>query len=260
MQSAAVLHPHLLVWRDPPVWPFVWRGLLPLAALAFAASFALGPVARYWIEGTGQCETRDQLGAAGYGWVGLSVSGQSVTLSGEEPAAGAGERAIAVAKAVTCPTWIGRRTCAVSVAGRFIAPAPLVGTTAAPTPAPTAAQACERSLAGVLAGEQIEFTSGSAAIDTRSAALLDRLAQEASSCPGTLRIEGHTDPVGRSAFNRKLSQARAAAVRDALIARGVPAERLRARGFAARRPLADNRTESGRTRNRRIEFHVVSAD
>src|SRR5256885_63732 len=59
MQSA-VLHPHLLIWRDPPVWPFVWRGMLPLAALALAVSFALGPVARNWIEGAVQRETRDR--------------------------------------------------------------------------------------------------------------------------------------------------------------------------------------------------------
>jgi outer membrane protein OmpA-like peptidoglycan-associated protein len=258
MESVAVLHPHLLIWRDPPVWPFVWRGLLPLLALALAATFALGPVARNWIEGPVRRETRAQLDAASFGWVGLSVSGQNVTLSGEEPAAGAGERAIALAKAATCATWIGRHTCAVSVRGRFTAPAPLGAAAAAPTQ--TAAQACERSLAGTLAGEQIEFASGSAAIDTRSGPLLDRLAKEARTCPGTLRIEGHTDPVGRSAFNRSLSQARAAAVRDALIARGVPAERLRAQGFAARRPIADNLTESGRARNRRIEFHAVSAN
>jgi outer membrane protein OmpA-like peptidoglycan-associated protein len=49
-------------------------------------------------------------------------------------------------------------------------------------------------------------------------------------------------------------------VRDALIARGVPAERLHTRGFAARRPIADNSTESGRARNRRIEFHALSAN
>lgn len=258
MQSVAVQHPHLLIWREPPAWPFVWRGLLPLVALALTASFASGPVARNWIEGAVQRETREQLDAAGFGWVGLSVSGQNLTLSGGEPAPGSGERAITVAKAARCATWIGRRACAVSVAGRFTAPAPPASAAAAPLQ--TAAQACERSLAGVLAGGQIEFASGSAAIDARSAPLLDRLAQEARSCPGTLRIDGHTDPVGRSAFNRRLSQARAAAVRDALIARGVPAERLRARGFAARRPIADNTTESGRARNRRIEFHVVSAD
>ncbi len=98
MESVAVLHPHLLIWRDPPVWPFVWRGLLPLLALALAATFALGPVARNWIEGPVRRETRAQLDAASFGWVGLAVSGQNVTLSGEEPAAGAGERAIALAK------------------------------------------------------------------------------------------------------------------------------------------------------------------
>src|SRR6184192_222092 len=45
MQSVAVQHPHLLIWRDPPAWPFLWRGLLPLVALALTASFAAGPVA-----------------------------------------------------------------------------------------------------------------------------------------------------------------------------------------------------------------------
>src|ERR1700694_2792015 len=142
MESVAVLHPHLLIWRDPPVWPFVWRGLLPLLALALPASFALGPLARNWIEGPVRRETRAQLDAASFGWVGLSVSGQNVTLSGEEPAAGAGERAIALAKAATCATWIGRYTCAVSVGGRFTAPAPL-GSPAAAAPTPTAAPARE---------------------------------------------------------------------------------------------------------------------
>src|SRR5256885_1906212 len=132
MQSVAVQHPHLLIWREPPAWPFVWRGLLPLAALALTASFAAGPVARSWIEGAVQRETREQLDAAGLGWVGLSVSGQNLTLSGEEPAPGSGERAIGVAKAARCATWIGRRACAVSVAGRFTAPAPPAGGAAAP--------------------------------------------------------------------------------------------------------------------------------
>ena len=258
MQSVAALRPHALVWRDPPIWPFVWRGLLPLVVLAWVAVLALGPVAQGWIEGTVERETRGQLAAAGFGWVVVSASGQSVTLSGEEPAAGAGARALAVAQAATCPSWIGRFACATGVAGRFAAPAPVAAATTAPVL--SAAQACERSLAEALAGEQIEFASGSAAIDTRSGPLLDRLAREVRSCPGIVRIDGHTDPVGRGRFNRRLSEARAAAVRDALIARGVPAERLRTRGFAARRPVGDNNTDSGRARNRRIEFHALSAN
>src|ERR1700687_542263 len=124
MQSVAVLHPHLLIWRDPPVWPFVWRGLLPLLALVLAGSFALGPVARNWIEGPVRRETRAQLDAASFGWGGLLVSGQNVTLSGEEPAAGAGERAIALAKAASRATWVGRHTRAAGGGGRVSSPAP----------------------------------------------------------------------------------------------------------------------------------------
>src|SRR5256886_12762007 len=201
MQSVAVQHPHLLIWREPPAWPFVWRGLLPLVALALTASFAAGPVARNWIAGAVQRETREQLDAAGFGWVGLSVSGQSLTLSGGEPAPGSGERAIAVAKAARCATWIGRRACAVSVAGRFTAPAPPASAAAAPPQ--TAAQACERSLAGVLAGRRSEFASRSAPINSRDAPLLDRLAREARSCPGTLRIDGHTDQIGRASCRER---------------------------------------------------------
>jgi outer membrane protein OmpA-like peptidoglycan-associated protein len=258
MQSVAVLRPHPLIWRDPPVWLFLWRGLLPLAALVLVAVFALGPAARDWIEGSVRRETREQLNAAGFGWVGLTVSGQDVTLSGEEPAAGAGERALALVERVRCRTWLGAYACAAHVSGRFSAPAPPAS--AALTAPESPAQACTRSLAGALAGEQIGFSSGSAAIDARSAPLLDRLAEEARACAGIIRIEGHTDTVGRGAFNRNLSQARAAAVRDALIARGVPAERLQAQGYAARRPLADNGSELGRARNRRIEFHALPAN
>ena len=276
MQSVAVLDRHQLVWRDPPVWPFMWRGLLPLVALALLAVFALGPFARGTVQAGVEQQVREQLRTAGFAWVDVQASGQSVSLSGEEPAAGAGERAIALTRGATCPTLFGRRSCVTQVAARFTVPAPLpvepapaaaVGTPAISAPgtasAPahlSAAQACERTLASELAGEQIQFSSGRAAIDPGSAALLDRLAREVRSCPGTLRIEGYTDTVGRGRVNRALSEKRAAAVREALIARGVPAARLKARGFGARRAIADNATEAGRAKNRRIEFHVQSAD
>ena len=260
MQSDTVYQRHLLVWRDPPVWPFLWRGLVPLLGLALVALFAFGPFARGWIESTVQRETREQLNTAGYGWVGLKVSGQNVILTGTEPTMSAGERAIALAKAATCPTWLGRRTCAVSVVGDFTNIAtPLVGAASAPgaKPVPVAAlQACERSLASLLAGEQIEFANASATISAKSASLLDQLAKEARACPGNIRIEGHTDSVGRANYNLRLSDDRAAAVRAALIERGVPADRLQSEGFGATRPLADNHTAEGRAKNRRIEFHT----
>lgn len=67
-----------------------------------------------------------------------------------------------------------------------------------------------------------------------------------------LVVEGHTDAVGAEAANRDLSQRRAQAVVAALVARGVAAPRLRAEGFGAGRPVADNGSAAGRARNRRV--------
>lgn len=124
---------------------------------------------------------------------------------------------------------------------------------------PQQAEACDRSLLTLLNSTRIEFASASAVIDPASARVLGNVAQAAGSCPGQLVIEGHTDNSGLSAGNEELSLARAEAVRNALIARGVPADRLIAEGFGARRPLESNDTEDGRARNRRIEIKVIRA-
>ena len=74
-------------------------------------------------------------------------------------------------------------------------------------------------------------------------------------------IEGHTDNVGKKASNLKLSQARAKAVMDALIARGLKAENLSSKGFGDSKPAATNKTAKGRAQNRRTEIiYVVGAD
>lgn len=68
-----------------------------------------------------------------------------------------------------------------------------------------------------------------------------------------LGIAGHTDDVGSDEYNLELSERRAKAVFDYLISKGIPAERLRSRGFGESRPVADNATEEGRQKNRRVE-------
>lgn len=68
-------------------------------------------------------------------------------------------------------------------------------------------------------------------------------------------IDGHADAVGSELYNFDLSVRRASAVRDALIARGVPPERLLARGFGETKPIASNAHSSGRSRNRRVELN-----
>ncbi len=69
-----------------------------------------------------------------------------------------------------------------------------------------------------------------------------------------LSIEGHTDNVGDAQANRKLSQSRAEAVLAAVKAQGIDAKRLAAKGQGADIPIADNRKEDGRAKNRRVEL------
>jgi len=69
-----------------------------------------------------------------------------------------------------------------------------------------------------------------------------------------LSIEGHTDNIGAAAANKALSRDRAASVMRAVIAQGIDGKRLGARGLGAEVPVADNRTEEGRAKNRRVEL------
>jgi outer membrane protein OmpA-like peptidoglycan-associated protein len=69
-------------------------------------------------------------------------------------------------------------------------------------------------------------------------------------------IEGHTDNVGTADFNQKLSEQRAQAVMKYLIERGVAASRLHSVGYGLTKPVADNKTEDGRARNRRVELVI----
>jgi outer membrane protein OmpA-like peptidoglycan-associated protein len=242
-----------------PIWPFVWRGLIPLLGLLLLAWWALRPFAKSDVEATVLRETTAQLATQGHGWAKVDVSGQDVTLSGTPVKAGDGDAALAAARAALCPSWAGRLTCAVSVQGNFdtLAAAPAAS---APAPQPAqAAQACEVSMAEVLKGQQIKFATGKANISPESAGVLDALAQAAKQCPGTdtISVEGHTDSVGAAASNKTLSQARADAVVTALAARGIAKEQLHAEGFGPDRPLASNDSAEGRAQNRRIEFRVV---
>lgn len=113
-------------------------------------------------------------------------------------------------------------------------------------------------LDAALANRIIEFESGKAALTEEGTKVLDQMAVALHKLNG-VRVEviGHTDNAGSRAGNLSLSQARAEAVRDYVVAKGIKADLIAVSGEGPDRPVADNRTPEGRARNRRIEFKVV---
>jgi outer membrane protein OmpA-like peptidoglycan-associated protein len=107
--------------------------------------------------------------------------------------------------------------------------------------------------------QQVQFATNSARIRGRqSRQILDAVEFILSRNPQyrRVRVEGHTDNVGQPESNMRLSQERAQACVDYLVRAGIPAERLYAQGFGQDRPIADNSSNDGRERNRRVEFHI----
>lgn len=101
----------------------------------------------------------------------------------------------------------------------------------------------------------LNFDTGSATLQPTSNTQLDQIAAMLKGAPAlNVEIGGHTDNVGNAAANQKLSEARAAAVAAALTTRGIPGGRITAVGYGQTVPIADNRTEDGRAKNRRVEL------
>jgi outer membrane protein OmpA-like peptidoglycan-associated protein len=87
---------------------------------------------------------------------------------------------------------------------------------------------------------------------------LDKIAASMNQYPDSLiDVYGHTDSTGSDAYNQTLSQNRARTVAEYLSLRGVSAARIRSQGFGETMPVADNATEEGRAKNRRVEIKIV---
>lgn len=102
--------------------------------------------------------------------------------------------------------------------------------------------------------EGILFDSGRATLQAESNPRLDRVVEYMTHMTSVrIRIAGHTDNVGDPRANQRLSEQRAGAVRDYLVAHGIDASRIEAVGYGDQQPVASNDTEEGRQQNRRIE-------
>jgi OmpA-OmpF porin, OOP family len=158
------------------------------------------------------------------------------------------------------PATAGAPTAAAPVAPPTATPA----ATSAPTAAPAAAAPTKVSLAGgkVVVQGSLAFDSGKPILleTPENAAIISDLKLFLDQNPKVtqMRIEGHTDNLGNADANLTLSGQRAVTIKNALIGKGVPKERLLAIGFGAQKPIADNATDAGRAQNQRIEFRVAT--
>ena len=106
----------------------------------------------------------------------------------------------------------------------------------------------------------VTFASDSANITSSFYSALNGIAQSLNNYPETrIQVNGYTDSTGNDGHNQELSQRRANAVAQYLIAQGVSSNRIIANGFGSSNPIASNSTQEGRLQNRRVEIKILPA-
>ncbi len=120
-------------------------------------------------------------------------------------------------------------------------------------------EACKGRFEIMSRTDNIYFARSSAALEDRSAPLLDSIVEIVNRCPElSIRVDGHTDSDGTAALNQSLSEARARSVRAYLVEAGADGDRIDTIGFGEDVPIVANDSVENKQRNRRIEFSVVS--
>jgi outer membrane protein OmpA-like peptidoglycan-associated protein len=106
--------------------------------------------------------------------------------------------------------------------------------------------------------ENILFNTGLATLKSSSYAELDKLVKFlAENKAVRIEVSGHTDNAGAAATNKKLSKARALAVKNYLTSKGIEESRIEYEGYGMEQPIADNKTKEGKAKNRRVEVKIL---
>lgn len=106
--------------------------------------------------------------------------------------------------------------------------------------------------------DRLRFETGKSVLQNSSQEQVDNIANILKAYPNVkVKIGGYTDSTGDKALNMKLSSDRAATVMNALMQAGIKMDRLSAEGYGEQHPVADNATDEGRAKNRRISLRVI---
>jgi OOP family OmpA-OmpF porin len=157
---------------------------------------------------------------------------------------------------------LGVAACAGPVSFVDERPIAIAGDPPAPPPAPAKPERVVVTQDRIQINEKIQFDYNKATIRPESASLLEEIRSVIVANPHIkkISIEGHTCSVGGDKFNQKLSEARAASVRQYLVEKGIPDGKLTSAGHGKTRPIASNDTDDGKEKNRRVEFLIVEQD
>ncbi len=276
--------------REPVRWGIPL--LLSAVGVPVLAMWALIPV-RHHIEDSLKAKSVRALDAAGVNGVDVRMRGRDARLFGTLPdeasrvqahelvrsrvgvrhveesglAIVGGSGGSAAADSSVAPTTLAAAATTVSDAATTTAVPSTTVATAETTAIPattiagpsTTLTAAAAEVAGdinaVLAAGIVEFDVGSADLTTAGKVTVTKLAAALAKQPAVaVAIAGHTDNLGSASRNAQLSQARADTVKNTLIAQGIAATRLTAKGYGSTKPIVDNATAAGRQKNRRIDF------
>ena len=194
----------------------------------------------------------------GFPWMQLNVRGEVATLVGLAPTQDAADRGYEAGKTAILSNERGSRQITIVPNGIAVegGEAGVAAALSELSDRPSLT-ACQQAFKDTMRGRNVEFRTGSATIRSESAQLLDAVTGVGLFCKDyEIEIGGHTDVTGSQAVNQQLSDARANKVRDYLIARGVPEDRLTAVGYGSSQPIDPSDSLEAYAKNRRTEFIV----
>lgn len=155
-----------------------------------------------------------------------------------------------------CGEMVFSDSSTLNIAGTPPAPPP------PPPPPPPEPKRVEVTADKIVIKDKILFDYNKSTIKAESHDLLNEIVDVIKANPQIRRlsIEGHTDSDGSDRYNQKLSEGRAAAVKAYLVEKGIDEGMLDSKGHGESKPIADNETDAGKEKNRRVEFLITAQD